>query len=93
VISAGAQLLPVHAASSSAVLSAWGRGDRGERTTASAVVQDSDAWQRRVGEPLLFVRYCARLEAELLDAAQHLGDADRSGTELMIDLFRIRTDA
>ena len=54
-----------------------------------AVAQSSDCGQRRTGQPVPSCPGLARLQAELPGAAQHLGNTDRVGAELMADLRRI----
>lgn len=52
----------------------------------AAVAQAGDSGQRRLGKPLPPCFHHAAFEAELFRAAQHLGNADRPGAELVPNL-------
>ena len=55
----------------------------------TAVVQPHDPRQRRINKPFPGGLARSRLEAELLGATQHLGNADCSRAESMTDLLGI----
>jgi len=59
----------------------------------ATVAQRDNGRQGRLLQPFPARRYQPRLDLELLRAAQHLGGADRSRTDLVTDLLRIGRNA
>ena len=57
------------------------------------ILQDGDAGKRRVGEAFPIRREAARLQAQFLGAAQHLGHADGAAGETVAELIEIGADA